>query len=147
MQHIRHPPHFSHEGHVMEEFFKRLKTIQAPSQTKPWLELEYTDYSNFLHFVQFINGLDNPARLRQQDQPFFFRGQSDAQHTLKPKLVRLLDGVPLREALGYEFDSVCYFRERAHLFCAAPFTEICRKRVRELKIPSQCLHQRWGPAM
>jgi hypothetical protein len=105
--------------HPMDEFLKRLKTIRTPTQANPWLEVEYTDYWDFSHFVQFINEFDNPAQLRQERQPFFFRGQSDAQYTLKPKLMRLLEGVPLEEALRYEFDSVCYFRERAHLFCAS----------------------------
>jgi hypothetical protein len=106
----------------MNEFFNRLKIIHKAGQDKPWFEWEYTDYSDFHHFVQFINDVDNLAPLRQQHQPYFFRGQSDAQWTLKPKLFRVLEGVPLEKALGYEFDSVCYFRERAHLFstCLVP---------------------------
>lgn len=100
----------------MEEWTKRLKTIQQPTQAKPWLEVEYTDYSDFAHLVQFLNAFDNPAQLREEYQPHFFRGQSNAKYTLIPRLVRLLDGVRIDQALRYEFDSVCYFRERAHLF-------------------------------
>ncbi len=103
----------------MEEFFKRLKTISKPSDAAPWLEVEYEDYLNFHHFVQFITDFDNLPLLRQEHQPFFFRGQSNAEWTLMPKLFRLLDRVPLEDALRYEFDSVRYFRERAHLFLAS----------------------------
>lgn len=101
----------------MDEFHKRLKVRHEPDQATPWLEVEYVDYEDFTHFMQFINGLDNIAQLRQQRQRFFFRGQSSAEWTLKPALVRLLEGMPLDNALAYEFDSICYFRERAHLFC------------------------------
>ncbi len=103
----------------MNDFFKRLKTIHKANEAEPWLEQEYTDYSDFHYFLWFINAFDNLAHLRQQYEPFLFRGQADAKWTLKPKLVRLLEGMPLEDALRYEFDCVVYFRERAHLFCAS----------------------------
>ena len=100
----------------MLEFFEKLKTIHKPSEAEPWFELEYTDFSDFRRFLQFINEIDNCAQLREQYQPFFFRGQAETRWSLKPKLVRLLEGMPADKALTYEFDSICYFRERAHLF-------------------------------
>jgi hypothetical protein len=100
----------------VDEFFKRLKARHQPGDTEPWLEVEYVDYADFRHFLQFVNGIDNIAQLRQEHQPFFFRGQSKAEWSLEPKLIRLLNGMPVKEALRYEYDSVCYFRERAHLF-------------------------------
>jgi hypothetical protein len=103
----------------MENIFSKLKLVHEPTPAMPWIELEYADYSEFRELAQFIDSLDNLARLRQHTQPFFFRGQSNANWTLKPKLVRLLEDLPLEDALGYEFESVCYFRERAHLFHTA----------------------------
>lgn len=104
--------------HPHNEFLKRLKIIREPNTTAPWLELEYADYTDLRHFTRFVTEFDNVPCFRPHYQPFFFRGQSNAQWHLQPKLARLLQGVPLADALRYEFDSVCYFRERAHLFCA-----------------------------
>jgi hypothetical protein len=108
---------------MVEEFLKRLKTVHMPSKDEPWLEQEYTDYSDFRLFAEFIRGFDNIAKLRQEDQPFFFRGQADGRWTLKPKVVRLLEGIRLDEALKYEHDSIRYFQERAHLFSSSRLSE------------------------
>ena len=102
-----------------DEFLKRLKVVHEPNQTEPWVELDYTDYTDLSHFAWFVTTFDNAPQLRAAYQPFFFRGQSSAQWHLQPKLVRLLRDVPLERALRYEYDSVRYFYERAHLFCAA----------------------------
>lgn len=49
-------------------------------------------------------------------QSFYFRGQADADWTLKPKIVRILGGLSEEKALVYEFETLKYFRERAHQY-------------------------------
>lgn len=100
----------------MVDVFGEVEVLHKPTADTPWFEFGYTSPSDFSKFVSFVNDIDNIGRLREEYQGFFFRGQANSSWTLKPKIVRLLDGVPLDKALGYEFDTVRYFQERAHLF-------------------------------
>jgi hypothetical protein len=96
----------------MDEAFGESEVVRKPTVDTPWFELKYTSPSEF---VNFVNRIDNVGRLREERQGFFFRGQASSAWALKPRIVRLLNGVPIEKALGYEFDAVGYFRERAHL--------------------------------
>jgi len=98
--------------------------ISPPVKNKPWLELK-CDKDEQLFLEEFIEQMDNLPRLNEAEQPLFFRGQSNAIWTLKPKLFRLWDsfltiGVNnvdeiLKKALSKELDSIRYFQQRALL--------------------------------
>jgi hypothetical protein len=100
----------------MKEIFKKLKLIHGPTEEMPWMELEYEGAEDLGKLVDLSNELNNIARLDPYDQPLFFRGQSNAEWGLKPRIVRLLEGVPIEKSLKIEYDSITFFSQQAHIF-------------------------------
>lgn len=100
----------------MNDVLGEIEIVHKPTAEIPWCGLKYTNPSDPAKFVTFVDKMGNIGRLREHRNAFLFRGQASSAWPLKPKIVRLLEGMPLEKALGYEFDAVCYFRERAHLF-------------------------------
>ena len=106
---------------------KIFTVISRPDNHKPWLDLR-CDKDKQLFLTKFIEEMDNLPFLNDFDVPILFRGQSNADWTLKPKLFRLWDNVLtagvneqeiLKEALSKELDSIQYFQQRA-LFLLEP---------------------------
>lgn len=108
---------------AMDEWYGKPNVIQRPTEERPWAEFEYANPSDYRRFVTFINDVDNIALLGDHRRTYCFRGQACAKWTLKPKLFRVLEGMPLPDALEREFEAIRYFQERAHLFVQSSVPE------------------------
>jgi len=95
---------------------KTLKLINEPNGNEPWMDFLYDEDKTAQELVQYGNDLTNLSTLNSERQAFFFRGQGDSDWRLQPKLYRLVKDISKECALRYEFDSITYFRQRAHLF-------------------------------
>lgn len=116
-------------------FYTIFESISSPTKDKPWGELK-CNHDEKAFAKDFVDIIDNLPCLRESDSPFFFRGQSNHNWTLKPKLYRLWDDllnqhggsckekIVLRDALSKEYDTILYFQERAfkHLEIACSIT-------------------------
>lgn len=102
-----------------KEFTKRLEVVSCLPKGEPWLEFRYKDNINMDGLISFIHSQHNFPDLNPFKQPFLFRGQANAEWSLTPKLHRILDGIPLGDALEMEYNSIHYFKQRAHLSLSA----------------------------
>jgi hypothetical protein len=99
-----------------------LQLSKQPTEKEPWGEMSCIGNEKIFS-NEIVDGFDNIPMLLESDSPIFFRGQSNADWTLKPKLYRLWSSVItqyqqnsqeiLKEALIKEYDSIRYFQQRA----------------------------------
>lgn len=99
-----------------DDLAKKLILIHKPEHNEPWVELLYNEDRTIQELVEFGNDLTNLSTLNSQRLTLFFRGQGDSNWRLQPKLYRLIKGISKEWALRYEFDSIGYFKQQAHLF-------------------------------
>jgi len=103
---------------MIENLEKFLILTHAPNQSEPWFELEYVCTESIHKFIEFVNTLNNIVHLNQYRQPILFRGQANSKWKLEPKIYRLIGKLPIKEALGIEFDSIIHFKQVASMFLA-----------------------------
>ena len=95
---------------------KYLKERRKPNQKEPWVEWEFSESTDINTYIEIVNELSDLPRLNIEKHRRLFRGQANSDWHLQPKIWRELKGIECEEALRLEFDSIRYFRERAHLF-------------------------------
>jgi len=98
-------------SHKLDEY---LKLKRGPSENEPWAEGEFLQSIN--EYILTVDKLANLPRLNTEKYGLLFRGQANTDWDLKPRIWRELNGIECEKALRLEFDSIRYFRERAHLF-------------------------------
>ena len=97
------------------DYYKFFKLRHHPNTQEPWVEVEYSGGEDIHLFIDFVNRFTNLSRLDPEKIAFLFRGQSDDTWRLLPKLWRHLPDVEPAAALMIEYDSILFFRRRAHL--------------------------------
>lgn len=107
------------EGH--RNIWERMCTlVHTPHEARPWMEFR-CDQDVSLFLGKFIDDFDNIPLLDENDHGFIFRGQSNSEWTLKPRLVRVWDEMygrcrnktrVVQEALLKEYDAIQYFQKR-----------------------------------
>lgn len=80
---------------------------------KPWVTYTFNDKADCEEIISLLSKLSNLNQLDLIRSPALFRGESSTKFSLKPRLCRIATKMPLEEKLGYEFDSINYFRQRA----------------------------------
>lgn len=80
---------------------------------KPWVSFTCKDETVTNSLLRILYGLTNLNQLNLMRSAALFRGESSTKFSLKPRLCRIAKKMPLKEKLGYEFDSINYFRQRA----------------------------------
>jgi len=93
-----------------------IKLNHQPSKSEPWMGFSLTDMNAFVGLLEFVHALTNIQHLDQSRNPILFRGQSDNSWDMRPKIYRIAERLPLEFRLGYEFDSVTFFKQHAHRF-------------------------------
>ncbi len=83
------------------------------SPGKPWITFTCKDEADTNTILSILYRLTNLNQLNLKRSAALFRGESKVYPSLKPKLCRIATKMPLEEKLGYEFDSINYFRQRA----------------------------------
>jgi hypothetical protein len=103
----------------MEDFRKNLNLISKATKEKPWNEWEYVDTKSLDKFINFLDAVNNIARLNPYNHSFLFRGQSNSEWGLEPKIVRFFKtfhNITRAEALRIEFDTFNFFKQQAHVY-------------------------------
>ncbi len=104
---------------MSEDFAKYLTPTHKPNNDKPWLELHYEKAADIHKLIKLGNDLANLSSLNAHRQTILFRGQANSGWSLEPKIYRLVKEISKEWALRHEFDSIKYFKQRAHLFLKA----------------------------
>ena len=80
---------------------------------KPWVTYTFNDKADSHRIISILSNLTNLNQLNLKHSAALFRGVSSTKFSLKPRLCRIATQMPLEKKLGYEFDSINYFRQRA----------------------------------
>lgn len=98
----------STEQNLWEGFSHKFKSGE------PWLTFSFANTAKAENFIQLLSNFANPNSLKLGRSPYFFRGEDSIEYELVPKLSRTMNKeMSPVDKLGYEFDSIDYFRERA----------------------------------
>lgn len=94
--------------------------VKQPDMKEPWIEFR-CDKDSELFLGEFINAIGNVPALDENNHGLYFRGQTNAGWTLKPKLMRMWEHLYVntkdrkgvtKDALSKEFEAIQYFQKR-----------------------------------